>query len=256
VTFKYTFYFSIFVSVCLLHASSLDVVRLCILCTKLYGEMCRAPACLHLDVSQKQSCLLPYYVSWCGGRETENYHSTNTVFLVVTLMSVVGGVFIMFALMALCYRSVVVHKNFSLCLRLVFIAELKRYSNCICVLFSLYLYLSISLFISCKFCDTYIFDSLRMTEFNSLFYWITLENFCLSVVIFQRSSFVNRAEFDYFSDCTILNISFYVYIYLYTYLKFDVTINLGNIYLYIILHLICVSCSKKKKPVTTITKME
>ncbi|KAJ9599237.1 hypothetical protein L9F63_010279, partial [Diploptera punctata] len=49
----------------------------------------------------------------------ENYHSTNTVFLVVMLMSVVGGVFIVFALMALCYRSVVVHKNFSLCLRLV-----------------------------------------------------------------------------------------------------------------------------------------
>lgn len=34
-------------------------------------------------------------------------------------MSVVGGVFIVFALSALCYRSVVVHKNFSLCLRLV-----------------------------------------------------------------------------------------------------------------------------------------
>lgn len=49
----------------------------------------------------------------------ESYHSTNTVFLVVMLMSVVGGVFIVFALMALCYRSVVVHKNFSLCLRLV-----------------------------------------------------------------------------------------------------------------------------------------
>ncbi|KAL1138172.1 hypothetical protein AAG570_009864 [Ranatra chinensis] len=47
----------------------------------------------------------------------ENSHSTNTVFLVGTLMSVVGGVFITFALMALCYRSVVVHKNFSLCLR-------------------------------------------------------------------------------------------------------------------------------------------
>ncbi|XP_017784808.1 PREDICTED: disintegrin and metalloproteinase domain-containing protein 11 isoform X2 [Nicrophorus vespilloides] len=47
----------------------------------------------------------------------ESYHGSNTVFLVGTLMSVVGGVFIVFATMALCYRSVVVHKNFSLCLR-------------------------------------------------------------------------------------------------------------------------------------------
>ncbi|XP_050295580.1 disintegrin and metalloproteinase domain-containing protein 11 isoform X3 [Anthonomus grandis grandis] len=49
----------------------------------------------------------------------EDYHGSNTVFLVGTLMSVVGGVFIVFATMALCYRSVVVHNNFSLCLRLV-----------------------------------------------------------------------------------------------------------------------------------------
>ncbi|KAJ8679601.1 hypothetical protein QAD02_015388, partial [Eretmocerus hayati] len=47
----------------------------------------------------------------------ENYHGSNTVYLVATLMTVVGGVFIIFAGMALCYRSVVVHKNFSLCLR-------------------------------------------------------------------------------------------------------------------------------------------
>lgn len=52
-------------------------------------------------------------------KSTENYHGSNTVMLVVTLMSVVGSVFIVFAMMALCYRSVVVHKNFSLCLRLV-----------------------------------------------------------------------------------------------------------------------------------------
>lgn len=49
----------------------------------------------------------------------ENYHGSNTVFLVGVLMSVVGFVFVTFTLMALCYRSVVVHRNFSLCLRLV-----------------------------------------------------------------------------------------------------------------------------------------
>ncbi|XP_033178317.1 disintegrin and metalloproteinase domain-containing protein 11 isoform X10 [Bombus impatiens] len=45
-----------------------------------------------------------------GKKETpyENYHGSNTVFLVGVLMSVVGGVFIVFALMALCYRE---HKS-------------------------------------------------------------------------------------------------------------------------------------------------
>ncbi|XP_076169368.1 disintegrin and metalloproteinase domain-containing protein mind-meld isoform X5 [Ptiloglossa arizonensis] len=47
----------------------------------------------------------------------ENYHGSNTIFLVGVLMAVVGGVFLVFTLMALCYRSVVVHKNYSLCLR-------------------------------------------------------------------------------------------------------------------------------------------
>ncbi|XP_042884522.1 disintegrin and metalloproteinase domain-containing protein unc-71-like [Penaeus japonicus] len=42
---------------------------------------------------------------------------SDTVFLVVGLVSGMGGVFFAFAFMALCYRSVVVHKNFSLCLR-------------------------------------------------------------------------------------------------------------------------------------------
>ncbi|XP_070509632.1 disintegrin and metalloproteinase domain-containing protein 12 isoform X4 [Chironomus tepperi] len=47
----------------------------------------------------------------------ENYHGSNTGFLVAVLVSVVSGVFITFALVALCYRSVVVHKNIALCLR-------------------------------------------------------------------------------------------------------------------------------------------
>jgi hypothetical protein len=119
--------------------SSLDGIRLCIHCTNCMAKC--APAWL-------STCWISVSLSKCVWywRETENYHSTDTVYLVVSLMTVVGGVFIMFALMALCYRSVVVHKNFSLCLRLVFIAELKRYSNCICVL-SHFLYLSLYILI-------------------------------------------------------------------------------------------------------------
>lgn len=52
-------------------------------------------------------------------KKKENYHGSNTMFLVGVLMSMVGFVFITFTLMALCYRSVVVHRNFTLCLRLV-----------------------------------------------------------------------------------------------------------------------------------------
>ena len=64
--------------------------------------------------------------------------------MVVMLVSVVGGVFIVFALMALCYRSVVVHRNLSLCLRLVESFHHARVRFC-CV-DALSLSLSLSLF--------------------------------------------------------------------------------------------------------------
>jgi hypothetical protein len=59
----------------------------------------------------------------------------STVFMVVMLVTVVGGVFIVFALMALCYRSVVVHRNLSLCLRLVSQKIFSPYQNLMSVLF-------------------------------------------------------------------------------------------------------------------------
>lgn len=53
------------------------------------------------------------------GAYTENYHGSNTVFLVGILLSIVGFVFVTFTLMALCYRSMVVNENLWMCLRLV-----------------------------------------------------------------------------------------------------------------------------------------
>lgn len=87
---------------------------------------------LYVYQIKKFACCCTHCCWWGGGvidyvsnvfilvaHRIENYHGSNTVFLVASLMSVVGGVFIIFATMALCYRSVVVHKNFFLCLRLV-----------------------------------------------------------------------------------------------------------------------------------------
>lgn len=53
------------------------------------------------------------------GAYTENYHGSNTVFLVGILLSIVGFVFVTFTLMALCYRSMVVNENLWMCLRSV-----------------------------------------------------------------------------------------------------------------------------------------
>ena len=99
---------------------------------------------------------------------TENYHGSNTVFLVGMLMSVVGGVFVVFALMALCYRSVVVHRNFSLCLRLV-----CRYLHveflCICPSFFLLLLFDFSYTSSSSFPRLRYSPSLYVIEFFTLF---------------------------------------------------------------------------------------
>lgn len=89
--------------------------------------------------------ILPHRDVCVSTKHTENYHGSNTVFLVGMLMSVVGGVFVVFALMALCYRSVVVHKNFSLCLRLVCRYHTRRTKN---TFFSLYVYLVLLIYIS------------------------------------------------------------------------------------------------------------
>lgn len=70
------------------------------------------PTCLETTAPNGCACLL-------SGIITVGQQGSDTVYLVVGLVSGMGGVFFAFAFMALCYRSVVVHKNFSLCLRSV-----------------------------------------------------------------------------------------------------------------------------------------
>lgn len=112
---------------------------------------------------------------------TENYHGSNTVFLVGMLMSVVGGVFVVFALMALCYRSVVVHRNFSLCLRLV-----CRYLHveflCICPSFFLLLLFDFSYTSSSSFPRLRYSPSLYVIEFFALFCIRFETRYCCMIV--------------------------------------------------------------------------
>lgn len=68
---------------------------------------------------EKRMCLNYFLMTINLCTFPENYHGSNTGFLVAGLVSIVSGVFLTFALVALCYRSSVVHKNITLCLRLV-----------------------------------------------------------------------------------------------------------------------------------------
>lgn len=105
--------------------------------------------------------------------------------MVIVLVSVVGGVFIVFALMALCYRSVVVHRNLSLCLRLVEIFTCLPFQVCrwlvsiYCTCIYIYIYISINInrrtscvvvFLTDLTLITCPFRFLRSVHSNSLLY--------------------------------------------------------------------------------------
>ena len=84
-----------------------------------WGCVWTLSVCICLGVGRFVCCCCCCCWTTQPKRPTVDRSGHSTVFMVVMLVSVVGGVFIVFALMALCYRSVVVHRNLSLCLRLV-----------------------------------------------------------------------------------------------------------------------------------------
>lgn len=114
-------------------------------------------------------------------------------------MSVVGGVFIVFALMALCYRSVVVHKNYSLCLRLVcrnihvensFVCVYIYVYICtyICMCFLLFFFLR-STYVVHIYLHVYLLESVLLLSISLLRLYIVLFVFSLLFFLFFFNNF-------------------------------------------------------------------
>lgn len=114
-------------------------------------------------------------------------------------MSVVGGVFIVFALMALCYRSVVVHKNYSLCLRLVcrnihvensFVCVYIYVYICtyICMCFLLFFFLR-STYVVHIYLHVYLLESVLLLSISLLRLYIVLFVFSLLFFSFFLNNF-------------------------------------------------------------------